>query len=164
VLVGPPGPGGRPPGGGGGPSSGDPPRRGGASPGVSPEGRRRRGPTPVTDRAKRRGCSMRRLIAASRSLALNGCSTKVISAIRRVHSRTFPCNTKFSRSRAMSAKARISASSTASTDAAINLPNNDCGHNRSRGRLALIRRVPQGGSLNEFRPRHRQHNLRHKRS
>jgi hypothetical protein len=71
-------------------------------------------------------------MAASRSAALNGCNMKVISATRRVHSLTFPCRTNVSRSRAMSAKAVSSATSTASTDAAISLPSSDRGQRAIR--------------------------------
>jgi hypothetical protein len=82
---------------------------------------------------------MSRVIAASRSLALNGCNMKVISATRRVHSLTFPCKTKFSRSRAMSAKAVSSATNTARTDAAISLPSSERGQRaiRIRYRISL---------------------------
>jgi hypothetical protein len=75
---------------------------------------------------------MSRVIAASRSLALIGCNMKVISATRRVHSLTFPWSTKFSRSRAMSAKAVSWATSTARTDAAISLPSSDRGQRATR--------------------------------
>src|SRR5437879_1319493 len=69
-----------------------------------------------------------RPIVAARSAGFMAWSVKVISAMRRDHSRTLPCKTKCSRSWAISNSPVACASSTASAEAAISLPNSDWGH------------------------------------
>src|SRR6516162_6914042 len=77
--------------------------------------------------------------AVARCAAGSGASICVVSAMRRVHSRTLPCITKRSRSCAISTSATAWASSTAATEAASSRPNRDCGHNRSSiGRCRML--------------------------
>src|ERR1700683_657446 len=79
------------------------------------------------------------LTASARSAPLTDLSISVVSAMRRVHSRTLPCSTKRSRSCAISTSPAACATSTAATVAGSRRPNRDWGHTDRRmdGRLLV---------------------------